>query len=79
MGELYSIYFDGNYKIIYGGMSATGDGLSRFKRNVGCKLGMPCIKAEKAFFVKVKNFNKKYKIHGDTGLNFILDNPDLFK
>ena len=78
IGELYKLYPDGTYQILYGGMSATGDGLSRFKRNVGCKLGSPSICASKTFFKDLKDFNKTYKIHGDTGLNFVLDNSGLF-
>lgn len=79
IGELYKIYPDGSYTILYGGMSANGDGLSRFKRNVGCKLGSPCINASREFYNDLEKFNKAYKIHGDTGLNFILDNSDKFK
>lgn len=78
VGALFQEYPDGSYTILYGGMSATGDGLSRFKRNVGCKLGSPCIFASKEFFSDLKTFNKHYKLHGDTGLNFILDNEELF-
>lgn len=73
VSELYKYYPDGKHIISYGGMTMYSGGLSRFKRNVGCKPGCMAIKGNKQFYKDLKHFNKIYKIHGDTGLNFILD------
>lgn len=73
VGELLKNYPYKNHVVLYGGMEMEGGGLSRFKRNVGCKQGSPTINAPKEFYKDMKDFNKSYKIHGDTGLNFILD------
>ena len=73
VSELYKIYPDKTHFILYGGMNLTGDGLSRFKRNVGCNQVFIKIKANKSFFYDLDKFNLEYKIHGDTGLNFVLD------
>lgn len=65
--------YSNDFVILYGGMSLNDNGLSRFKRNLGFKQGCLTIKAGKEFYKDLDSFNKKYKIHGDTGLNFILD------
>lgn len=71
--KLYSSFPDGKHIISYGGMTPNEGGLSRFKRNIGCQLGCLAIKGSKDFYKDLKAFNKKYKLHGDTGLNFVLD------
>lgn len=73
--ELFKYFPDGNFILLYGSID-NGGGLSRFKRNVGCKFGCPVICSNQQFFNDLKKFNKKYKIHGDTGLNFVLENID---
>lgn len=67
------ILYGKDFVILYGGMSMNDDGLSRFKRNLGFKQGCLTICAENVFYKDLDSFNKKYKIHGDTGLNFISD------
>lgn len=73
VGELFKIFPDKSKVILYGGMSSAGDGLSRFKKNVGCTQTLLKIKSNRQFFKDLNNFNKKYTLHGDTGLNFVLD------
>ena len=72
IGCLNEYYPNGEQILVYGPMNM-GGGLSRFKRNVGCKFGCPVIKATPEFFKDFKDFRKKYKIHDDTGLNFVLE------
>ena len=73
IGELFKKYPKGDKVILYGGMNLSGGGLNRFKRNVGCLQGSPTIKGTKEFFSDLKSVNKRFKIHGDTGLNYVLD------
>lgn len=70
---LYQLYPKGYQTLLYGTIDY-GGGLSRFKRNVGCKFGCPFIQAPHKFFYDLKSFRRKYKIHDDTGLNFVLEN-----
>lgn len=70
--NLYGFYPDGKQILLYGPLRM-GGGLSRFKRNVGCKFGCPTIKGSQEFYKDFEAFRKKYKIHDDTGLNFVLE------
>jgi len=49
------------------------DGLSRFKRNVGCSEKYLMLKGKRKAFDQVNYLSKNYVLHGDTALNFITD------
>ena len=72
MDELRKQYPDGSHTLLYGHID-NGGGLSRFKRNVGCQKGYLVIKGNRLFYGELDRFNRYFKLHGDTGLNFYKD------
>lgn len=65
--ELGQIYKDN--VLVYGLMGS--DGLSRFKKNVGCKPQMIVYSGTKDDFRYLEYFNENFSLHGDTALNFV--------
>ena len=63
----------GNF-ILYGPISQDEkDGLSKYKRNVGCIGKHIILEGSKRHINNIKYFNKEFKLHGDTNMNFVLD------
>ena len=60
--------------IIYGRMSqGECDGLSRYKKNVGCEAKYVRVMGTKKQFKALSYFCDNYELHGDTSMNYILD------
>lgn len=60
--------------IIYGCISRDPqNGLSRYKYNVGCQEKNIILKGTKRQIKNIELFNRKYILHGDTSMNFVLD------
>ena len=57
--------------LVYGGMGT--DGLSRFKKNVGCIGSSIIYSGKKESFRVLKHFIKRYHLHNDTALNYVTD------
>lgn len=61
-------------RIVYGVLSDDPrDGLSSFKRNVGCVGRRLLVSGTREQFEVLEAFSKKYALHGDTSKNFITD------
>lgn len=56
-------------KLIYGRMGS--DGLSKFKKNVGCQPRYVVYKGSKGDFRNLKLFMKRYRLHDDSALNYV--------
>lgn len=72
LDKLLNNYPAGDHILLYGFIT-DGGGLSRFKRNVGCQKGHLVINGNANFFKDLLKFNRSFKLHGDTGLNFYKD------
>lgn len=59
--------------IVYGVCTADGDGLDRFKRQAGCQIRNVVLKGTLQQYQTLRHFAATYRLHGDVGLNYILD------
>ena len=59
--------------LLYGTLDNHSGGLSRFKRQCGCKCKHVLVSGSGQDFNNLKYFNKTFKLHGDTALNFVLE------
>lgn len=59
--------------IVYGMITPHGEGLDRFKRQAGCQIRNLMILGNKEQFKTLKYFKRTYRLHGDSGLNFVSD------
>ena len=59
--------------IVYGLTAAHGEGLDRFKRQAGCQVRRIKLIGTRQQFKILKYFTKTFRLHGDVGLNYVLD------
>lgn len=70
--------YDVPHYAIYGRLFGdTLDGLSRFKKNIGCKAQYLRISGTSKQFAALDYYNTTYRLHGDTSMNYILDYCDI--
>ena len=62
-------------RLIYGAVSPDKHegGLSRFKHNVGCQVKSLVYTGNRDDFRNLKEFNKRYRLHDDSALNFVTE------
>lgn len=59
--------------LIYGTMSLNGNGLSQYKKHVGCKVSRLMITGTKEQRKMLNCFIEKYQLHDDSAMNYVLD------
>lgn len=73
IGELYKT--SAGQPVVYGLLSnEADDGASHFRRNIGCQGRTIIYEGTKKQFQALQFFTSHYRLHGDSGLNYVLEN-----